>query len=105
MDAILHENAVAVCEAVIAKRGLPSKEIFAAFADRTAETTYIPKDIFNFDSEIGILPRVVFIINWKKEVAIEIRDEATIGLLLEMFRFAKEFGRKVDQNELIRRRL
>lgn len=105
VEALLQEDFIPFYINLVSSRGLSIEKIFSAFGGRTADTAYVPKQFINFDSEITILPKTAYIFHWSKDVAVEIRNEETIGLLRDLFALAKAMGRKVDQNEMVRKYL
>lgn len=105
IEAILQEDFIPFYTNLVKERGLSIEKIFKAFGGRMADTTYVSKQFINFDSEITILPRAAYIFHWSKCIAIEIRNEATIGLLRDLFTLAKSVGYKVDQNEMVQKYL
>ena len=105
VEAIVQEDFVPFYVNLLQKRGLSIQSILTAFVGRAADTAYIPKEFMNFDSEITILPEAAYIFHWGKLVAVEIRNKETLGLLRGLFAFTKQFGSKVDQNELAKKYL
>jgi len=49
-----------------------------------------------------IFKDTTLIINWRQEVATEIRNSDITGFLRDMFDLMKNSGRKIDHNKLIR---
>jgi hypothetical protein len=101
VEGLLQEDFVPFYIETLKKHRLPVEEIFRAFGGRAADTTYVPKQYINFDSEMIILPTSALIFHWSKLVAIEIYNQETIGLLKDLFVLAKSFGYKADQNEMV----
>ena len=101
MEGILHEDVVHQWFSAVRKRGWSVESMSRAVMGRAADTTYVPKDFLNFDTEILILPEVAYILNWNRLVAIETRNADTVGLLRDIFMFGKLIGKKVDLNALI----
>lgn len=102
LETILQENVIPFYIELLKIKKWPASKVFAAFRERMADTTYIPKEFFNFDAEIIIMPRVAYLIHWGNFTAVEIRNQEMIGLLRDLFTFTKHFGRKINQNELIK---
>lgn len=105
MEAILQENIISSYAESLKQKAIDPKEIFHSFSGRAADTTYVPKEFLNFDSEIIIMPKVAYIVNWGRMVGVEVRNKETIGLLREIFALAKHFGRKVNLNEIVERQI
>jgi len=101
IEGLLQEGFVDFYKSTLKKRGLSVKKAFESFGGRAADTTYVPKEFLNSDSEIMILPKAACIFNWTRLVAIEIRNKETVGLFRDLFALAKYFGRKVDQNKMV----
>ena len=102
METMLQENVVRVWRsALMKKRGWKIDAMLSAVSGRSADTTYVPKEFLNFNSEIIILTDVAYIITWERMVAIEVRNKDTIGLLKDIFAFAKHVGSKVNLTELV----
>ncbi|MEK7530548.1 MAG: helix-turn-helix domain-containing protein [Patescibacteria group bacterium] len=102
VEALLQEDVVSFYAAELKKRGMPEKKIFESFGGRAADTTYVPKEYINFNSEIIFLPKVAYIIDWASLTAVEVRNRETVGLIRDLFALAKSFGTKTDQNKLLR---
>ncbi len=76
-----------------------SDKAFSSMKGRPAEVTIIPKSLFSDISvEMVILPKVVYLNDWKKEISIEIRYEPAIAFLHVMFDLIKLTGKRVDHN-------
>ncbi len=103
METILQENVIPHWAEAIKKKGWSVEKVLRAVEGRAADTTYVPKEFLNFNSEIIVMPKVAYIVNWDRLVAIEIHNQETLGLLREIFAFAKHFGHKVNLNELVAR--
>lgn len=101
VEGLLQENFISTYIKIVKKHGLGIKKILKAFGARSADTTYVPSQYFNFDSEIIILPKSAIIFHWSKLVAVEIYNHETIGLLRDLFKLAQNFGHKADQNQMV----
>lgn len=73
-----------------------AKSTAKSLTGRMADYTLIPKEFFDFYSEIWIFETTVVIINWKEEIAVEITNEQMMRFLRDMFEFVKMGGRKVN---------
>jgi hypothetical protein len=102
VEALLQEDFIPFYIDLVNRKGLPVQQILEAFGGRAADTTYVPQQFINFDSEIIILPSSAYIFHWSKGVAIEVRNQETLGLLRDLFALAKSIGHKADQNEMVR---
>jgi hypothetical protein len=102
VEALLQEDFISFYIDLVNRKGLPVEKILKAFGGRAADTTYVPQQFINFDSEIVILPSSAYILHWSKGVAIEVRNQETLGLLRDLFALAKSVGHKADQNQMVR---
>jgi hypothetical protein len=101
VEALLQEDFIPFYIDLVNRKGLSVKKILKAFGGRAADTMYVPRQFINFDSEIIILPSSAYIFHWSKGVAIEVRNQETLGLLRDLFALAKSIGHKADQNEMV----
>jgi hypothetical protein len=82
------------------------KKMLESFLGRAADITFVSKDYFrDAESELIILPTVAYLSDWKNEVSIEIRNPAMLHFLKELYSLAKGYGRKINQEEYIKRLL
>ncbi len=104
VEAVLHENAIPHYFETLKKTGKTNetlRDIAQSLTNRTADTTYIPKELLTFKSELYIMDDIALILNWDQEMGIEIKNQDMVGLLKQLFEFVKSHGKKVDQNPII----
>jgi DNA-binding HxlR family transcriptional regulator len=98
VEAILQENFLSYYISQLRKEKKPVKDIFKAYGGRLADTTYVPKEYLNFDSELFFYRDVVVILNWQELIAVVIKNKEIFGIMRELFNVVKNYGKKVDQN-------
>lgn len=101
MECILQEDVIPHWFRAVKRHGWSAEAMAQTVRGRAADTTFVPKEFFNFNSELGIFPNVAYISNWGSLVSIEIRNQDTIGLLRDVFTFAKQMGKKINLTEQI----
>ena len=80
------------------------KKMLESFLGRATDMTFVSTDYFrDAESELIILPNVAFLSDWKNEVSVEIRNPAMLHFLKELYDLAKGYGRKVNQEEYIKK--
>ncbi len=104
VEAILHDNAIPFYIEALKRHKKTHgevQEIFQSFNGRLADTTYVPKEFLDFNAEVVMMGDTVFLLNWKEEVAAEIKNQDIVGIFRKMFEAIKMYGSKVDQNPVI----
>lgn len=96
IEGIVHEKSVATILSELGRND--AKRIYESFIGRLEDYVKIPEDFADVESEIYIFGGKAFIVNWNKEVALEIGDENMVELLDAMFSCVKELGIRYHQN-------
>ena len=104
-DGVLEENWISYNTQLWAKQGKNPREFLRAFGERMYNVSLIPTGLIDIPTEMYIFKNVALLINWKDEVAIEIRNETMVSFLKNLITLIKTMGRKVDINEMIREKL
>jgi hypothetical protein len=95
-EGVVHEKSVDTILKDLGKnRALVAYE---SFIGRLEDYVKIPDDFANVESEIYIFGGSVYIINWNRETALEIRNNDMVELLTAMFSCVKELGQRYSQN-------
>jgi DNA-binding transcriptional ArsR family regulator len=80
------------------------RKMLESFLGRGTDMTFMSDQYFkDAESELIILPNVAYLSDWKNEVSIEIRNPAMLLFLKELYDLAKGYGRKVNQEEYIKK--
>ncbi|HEY0907976.1 MAG TPA: helix-turn-helix domain-containing protein [Candidatus Paceibacterota bacterium] len=84
-------------------KGTPAiqKGILKSFLGRMADVVHVKNEFLDSDSEMIITPKSAYLLNWKSEIAVEIRNADMVGFLRELFDLAKGYGDKVDFNSYV----
>lgn len=77
------------------------EDILRSFLGRTSDVTLVQNEFLNMNSELVILNKSAFLMNWEDEVAIEIENADMIKLLKELFELTKGYGKKIKYEEYI----
>lgn len=101
-EGILEENWLEYNTALLKKHGQDVRQFLKAFADRMYSAYLIPANILDFGAELFIFKGVALIINWRDEVAIEIRNKEMVLFLKQLIDLLKTLGRKTDINKEIK---
>lgn len=97
VEGIVHEKSV---QTALTELGTTNaKKLFSSFIGRLEDYVKIPDEFANVAAEIWIFSNSAYIINWDKEVAIEIIDKDMVNLLIAMFSCVKESGVRYSQNK------
>lgn len=73
-----------------------------SYRGRMTDTRIVPRDVFDFSSDIAMWKDRVCLMNWKRRMAIEIKDPELSKLILSLFLFTQENARKIDINAELR---
>lgn len=96
-EGIVHEKSVSTIITEVGKE--KAVDIFDSFIGRLEDYVKIPDEFANVEAEMYIFGNSAFIINWNKEIAIEIVDKNMVALLLALFSCTKELGQRYSQNQ------
>jgi hypothetical protein len=81
------------------------KEILQSLEKRMSDLNVIDKEYLYVGSEIYIVDTHLFILNWKDETCIEIKNQEMVSLIKGLFMFAKNHSIKINYHEFIARHL
>ena len=96
-EGVVHEKSV---DTILQELGKSkAKSAYNNFIGRLEDYVKIPDDFANVESEIYIFGGSVYIINWNKEIALEICNKDMVDLLTAMFSCVKELGHRYSQNQ------
>ncbi len=94
-EGIVHEKSVST---IISELGRSdAKKIYNSFIGRLEDYVKIPSDFANVESEIYIFGASAYIINWNREIGLEINNKDIVELLIAMFSCVKELGTRYNQ--------
>jgi DNA-binding Lrp family transcriptional regulator len=97
IEGIVHEKSVST---VINELGVTkSRKLFQSFIGRLEDYVKIPDEFADVEAEVWIFNGSAYIINWNKEIAIEITDKDMTSIILAMFSCVKELGTRYSQNK------
>ena len=103
IDGMLNKGAYEAYKDEIKNDPEKNKDVIESLEGRSADYTLFSNEFFNYDAEIWIFKNTTLVINWHKEVAIEITDENITGFFKDMYDFTKNSGDKIDHNQAIRK--
>lgn len=78
------------------------KSTIESFIGRMADATLVKNDYLNSNAELIMMGNSAFLMNWKDEIGIEIKNRDMTDFLKELFELAKGYGKKVDYTEYMR---
>lgn len=81
------------------------RKVLQDLQDRSADMVYIDNRYFNNPVDFMMFNNKAFLINWRTETALEIRNMDMLLFLKELFDMARGYGKKVDQGGYIREQL
>jgi hypothetical protein len=81
------------------------RELLQGYLDRPTIIHTIPESFLQFYSDVMVFRDVVSIMNWKDEVAIEIKNQDLVDLFKSLFEYIKVTGKKVDLQEETKKKL
>ncbi len=105
VEALLHKDVHEVFYNALAKAASPEfaqKEI-EKVAKRTSDIRFIDNKYLNIPTEMMFFRNTAYLINWKDEVAVEIKNKIIINFLYELYELARGYGTKVNQSEYARK--
>ncbi len=97
VEGIVHEGSIGDMIKEFGKE--KTQEIFNGFIGRLEDYVKIPDDFANVESEIYFFNNSAYILNWKKEIGLEIHDPSMVSLLHAMFSCVKEMGIRYNQGQ------
>jgi predicted transcriptional regulator len=78
------------------------RKILEDLQNRMSDMVNVSNDHFKYPVDFMMFKDKAFLINWKNEVAIEIKNTDMLNFLKELFDLARGYGKKVDQGNYIR---
>lgn len=72
------------------------------YQERPSITHIIPKEFFNFYSDLTICRDAVFVMNWRDNLGIEIRNADLVSLFSSLFKYLQATGERVNLHEEVR---
>lgn len=102
IEGILNESAYETYLDEIKSDPKNTREAIETLGGRMADYYIFPDNRFDCHSEIWIFKATTLIINWKKQVAIEIINTDMAQLTGDMYEYVKGGCRKIDHNEMMR---
>lgn len=73
-----------------------------SFIGRLTDMVLVNNQYLNSETELMMFKDVAFLVNWKDEVALEIRNGEMLNFMRECFELARGYGKKIDQNKYLR---
>jgi predicted transcriptional regulator len=105
MDAIVQENTMSTYMNMFKNSPQLQTDIIKSLEGRSADFTLVENKYLNCHSELIIGARSALILDWRKEMGIEIKNEGMIELLRELFELAKGYGKKTDFTKHVKKYL
>lgn len=78
------------------------KEALQSFIGRLTDMVMVSNEYLNSESELMMFKDVAFLVSWKDEIAIEIKNKEMLSFMFECFELARGYGKKVNQNEYLK---
>ena len=78
------------------------RQILTDLQNRSSDMVYVNNQYLNSPVDFMMFKNKAFLINWKSEVALEIRNHDMLNFLKELFDLARGYGKKVDQSAYIK---
>lgn len=78
------------------------KEAIQSFIGRLTDMVFVSNEYLNSETELMMFRDVAFLVNWKDEVALEIKNKEMLSFMKESFELARGYGKKVNQNEYLK---
>jgi len=86
-----------------AKNNKEREVIINSLIGRLTDMMFVSNEYLNADTELMMFGDVAFLVNWKSEVGIEIKNEDMLDFMKECFYLARGYGKKIDQNSYLRK--
>lgn len=105
VEALLHKSVYKIFYDTLSKLANPKfaqKEI-EKVANRTSDIRFIDDKYLNIPTEMMFFRNTAYLINWKDEMAIEIKNKMIINFLYELYELARGYGTKINQSEYVRK--
>ncbi len=103
-DAIIHQNYMtAYMNKYMAEEGRSQTQqgLLKSLKERLSDTRVIDDQYLNVSSEIFLTSSRLYLLDWKNESCIEIRNGNIVSLIKGMFSFVKAHSVKIDYHKLI----
>lgn len=84
------------------KKDAEKKEAINSFIGRLTDMVLVSNNYLNSETELMMFKDVAFLVNWKDEIAVEIKNKEILNFMFECFELARGYGKKIDQNEYLR---
>ena len=104
IDAILQNNSIDKWLKDVKELGIPDDDrnlIIKEFSGRMADTHYVPNEFLNSKAEMWINSDRMRFFDWADGVLIEITSKEIVTIIKDLYKMAKIFGKKVDQNAML----
>ncbi len=105
IEGIIQASSYRIYGEMLRKEPAKLKETAESLVGRMADYVYVPDNFFDVTAEIWLFKSTALIINWDKEVAVEMTNPDIMFFLRDMFEFVKAGGTKIDHNEAMRQLL
>jgi DNA-binding transcriptional ArsR family regulator len=84
------------------KTSQQKKQALESFSGRLTDMVFVSNEYLHSETELMMFRDVAFLVNWKDEVALEIKNKEMLSFMKECFDLARGYGKKIDQNEYLR---
>jgi hypothetical protein len=102
MDTILKEDCFPMYLSLYEGNTELQKKIIDSFIGRIADTTIVHNEFLNNNADLLIAGDAAYLLCWPQEVGIKIENAHMVEFLMELFKLAKGYGKKLDLNEYMR---
>jgi DNA-binding transcriptional ArsR family regulator len=88
--------------ATLLRDPVAKKKALESFIGRSTDMAFVSNEYLNSEAELMMFGDIAFLVNWKDEVALEIKNKDMLDFLKELFDLARGYGRKVNQERHIK---
>ncbi len=66
-------------------------------AKRPSDIILVDRRYFNKSTELFVIKDVVYLVNWKDEIVVEIKNKVIRDFIIELYELARGYGKKINQ--------
>lgn len=102
VETITNRNALATYMDIYKHDSKLQKDILQSFEGRMADHTFVDNQYLHMKTDLVITHNRAYLMQWKKDVCIEIEEREMVDFLKQLFELVQGYGKKIDFNQYIK---
>jgi hypothetical protein len=102
IESITNRNALATYMDIYKHDSQLQKDILQSFEGRMADQTFVDNQYLHMKTDLVITHNRAYLMQWKKDVCIEIEEREIVDFLKQLFELVQGYGKKNNFNEYIK---